>query len=119
MVDPRCTMMSTVLAPGTGGATSMIFGPGLTTTGRPLTSSGGSARPFLLLQIPGDLVQGGTPSHDRNLEALGGVRAPRAEHDELVAEEVPQDGGDGSTGGSDVAQVVPEIPLCRLSLQAG
>ena len=53
-----------------------------------------------LLQIPGDLVQGGTPSHDRNLEALGGVRAPRAEHDELVAEEVPQDGGDGSNSGA-------------------
>src|SRR5437899_7580429 len=33
--------MSTVLAPGAGRATSMIFGPGLTTTGRLMPSSGG------------------------------------------------------------------------------
>src|SRR3989442_15938035 len=46
VVDPRCTTMVAVLAPGAGGATSMIFGPGLTTIGRLLTSSdeeGGAA----------------------------------------------------------------------------
>jgi hypothetical protein len=35
--------MSTVLTPGEGGATSTIFGPGLTTTGRGVTGSGGGA----------------------------------------------------------------------------
>lgn len=41
MLDPWCTVMVTVLAPGAGGEMSMIFGPGLTTAGRRLGSSGG------------------------------------------------------------------------------